>query len=143
MLLIAETSVNGIPVTYLQSPVQQMQPARNMFVNSSDQRVGVYFPPNQQTFIQSVPVYSNEASLLQMSPHQYQPYIPPPYYPYAPAAGRGTREKDKDESDLDKNPEYKECVSRGILAENLNGDLKVSSLPAIYTLKCPGGALGT
>ena len=110
--------MNAVPVTYLQSPVPQM-PQRSVYVSGND----VYsYAPNQPAFIQpGVHVYGNDASLLQLSRH-YQPYVAPSYVPYCGlAAGRGTKDKDKEDIDLKAG-----CASRGILSESID-DFKVSN----------------
>lgn len=71
-------------------------------------------------------MYGNsETSLLQL----YRPFVQPSDIPYCRlAAGRGAKDKDKDDSDI-KNG----CVSRGIFPENID-DLKVITIDIIITI---------
>ena len=123
--IITDGSIGAAPVTYLQSPVPQMQ--RSVYVSGSDM---YQYAPNQHTYIQpGVPVYGNEGSLLQM-PRPYQPYVQSSYIPFCGlAAGRGTKDKDKEDGDRKSG-----CVTRGIFPESID------SLKVVFILKLSIGA---
>ncbi|XP_065067691.1 roquin-1-like [Rhopilema esculentum] len=122
-------SMNAVPVTYLQSPVPQV-PARSIYVSNGEQRLDLYpYPHNQATYIQpGVPFFQNDTPLLQLS-RTYQPYMQPQFIPYcATVADRGTKEKDRDETELERNLEFKKsCVSRSILSDSMCDELKLDS----------------
>ena len=101
------------PVTYFQPPVNPLQ--RSLYVSNSD----VYqYSPNQHPYIQhGVPVYANEP-LLQLS-RPYHQFVQPQYTAFGLAAGRGLKDKDKEDNDLSSG-----CVGRGIFSESID-DLKV------------------
>lgn len=120
--------IGAAPVTYLQSPVPQVQ--RSVYVGGNDM---YQYAPNPHTYIQpSVPLYSNETSLLQLT-RPYQPFVQHPYVQYCGlAAGRGTKDKDKEDSDLKSG-----CVSRGIFTENID-NLKVPFAKFINQIRSIG-----
>jgi len=103
------------PVTYFQPPVNPLQ--RSLYVSNSD----VYqYSPNQHPYIQhGVPVYANEP-LLQLS-RPYHQFVQPQYTAFGLAAGRGLKDKDKEENDLSSG-----CVGRGIFSESID-DLKLDT----------------
>ena len=111
-------------VPYIQSPVPpQMQPTPQNVYMSSEQQMYQY-PANQQSYIRSVPQAYQSENLLQFSP--YQPYIRSHIIQYNHAAGRGTKDKDKEENELDRSMELRKgCITRGMFPDSLGDDLKV------------------